>query len=331
MDELVTIIVPVYNKIGYIKRCVASIMDQTYYDLQIILVDDGSTDGSGEICDAVSRKDTRIEVIHRENGGVSAARNTGLDRMRGSWLAFADADDYVSPYYIEDMLAAVRDDCEMVMCCPVYVKESESETAAFRRGGQTRYITGREACMRNFGYEMNTFSSIWGKLFRARQWDGLRFPEGKINEDMFISHELLYRAGYITLTDSRLYAYVLSRDSIMRGAFTLQRLDILDAWQKGVRFFSDIKEPDLALVARRVYCCRVFDARCICKKMMPREREAANQLRRRAAEAYRDVKAIRRYADCSSGKALAYRLKLLLGRWFPPLYSLIFVHGRAYI
>jgi len=331
MDELVTIIVPVYNSRDYVSRCVASLTGQAYADLQIVLVDDGSQDGSGELCDAFAKQDGRIEVIHRENGGVSSARNAGLDIARGAWIAFVDSDDYVSPYYIEEMLTAAKGgcNCDMAICGFAWVQERD-EAAPFSRTSETQEISGREACVARFGKQIPLYNRCWGKLFRADLWDGLRFPEGMtIGEDIFVSHTLLYRAGRIAITDAVLYAYVQSDGSIMRSEFSPRRLEALDSWQQGVRFFSAAGETDLANIARRVYCSRVLDARCICRRLIPNEREVLRMLRNRAAEAYRDAKPARRYIDCSKLKAHGYRLKFFLGRWCPPPYSLLFVGKRT--
>jgi len=325
MGGLVTVIVPAYNAGDTIERCVDSITGQTYRDLQIIIVDDGSKDDTGGICGSLAENDPRIEMIHQENGGVSAARNAGLQRARGEWIAWADADDYVSPYYIEDMLAAVREDCGIVLCRPVYMDNNDPAPAPFKRTRDTRYITGREACIRNFGYETNRFNSGWGKLVRARLWVGLRYPVGKINEDIHVSHALLYRAGTVAITDAVLYAYIQTRGSITRGAFSLRRLDILDAWEEATRFFNEGNETGLADVARRVYCTRVMDARFVCKKKAPCESEAHKNLRLRSVQAYDEVKKITRYMDCSARRALAYRMKFFTGRWCYPLYALCFV------
>jgi len=129
----------------------------------------------------------------------------------------------------------------------------------------------------------------------------------------------------VALTDAVLYAYVQTRGSTTRSAFSLRRLDVLDAWEEGVRFFDEAGETGFADVARRVYCTRVMDARFTCKKNAPREREALNNLRLRAAQTYNEVKKIRRYIDCSTRKALAYRIKFFAGRRCYPLYALLFV------
>ena len=315
-----------------VARCVDTITAQTHSNLQIILIDDGSTDGSGEVCAELAAADHRIVTVRRANGGLSAARNTGLDMVRGSWVAFIDSDDYVSPYYIEDLLAAaVQSGCDIAVCHPVEVNEDDAGEASFRRSAAARCITGREACLRHFGKDALLLNTSWGKLYRKRLWDDLRFPEGRINEDVFVSHGLLYRSEKVTLTDAALYAYVQTGGSIMRSPFTAKRLDVLDGWLEGVHYFCSVKESDLEHIARRVYSCRLFDARSICKKALPGDSELDKRLRLSSHEAYNSAKPFTGYIDCSAAKAFAFRLKLFLGRFFLPLYGFLFVHGRTYI
>ena len=325
MDELVTVVVPVYNMCAYINRCVESIVGQTYKLLQIILVDDGSTDGSGGICDDYSAMDSRVEVIHQANGGLSAARNAGLDRVRGDWVAFVDADDYVSEYYIEDMYQATQAGCDMAICRHERVPEGSDGASPFRRASDIRHMTGYEACIRRFGREIYLFNSAWGKLYRARLWKDLRFPAGKLCEDLFVSHSLIYRSAQIAVTDAVLYAYVQTGDSIMRSGFSARHLDVLDAWQEGVRFFSEIGETELADIASRVYCRSVINALCVSMKMIPEDSGALYSLRLRSSEALGKLRHIKIYADCSRVKAITYRLKYTFGRLCPPLYGFLFM------
>jgi len=325
--ELVTVIVPVYNAKQYLNRCLSSLVDQTYGALQIMLVDDGSTDGGAAVCEAYARRDGRVEIARTAHRGVSAARNAGLDRARGGWIAFVDADDYVSPYYIEDMLTAARGGCDMAVCGHTQI--GGAEEAAFTRVPSTRIITGREACVSRFGKLVYVYNQCWGKLYKTELWDGLRYPEGMaVGEDVFLSHALLYRSDKIAVTDAVLYAYVQTDNSAIRAGFSPKRLDALDAWREAVRFYGAAGEPDLENIARRVYCSRVFDALCICKRRIPSEKEIIRRLKKRAVLAYRDAKPIGGYIDCSPYKAHAYRLKFFLGRWFTPLYALLFV-GRS--
>jgi len=328
MDELVTVIIPVYNKCRQIERCVDSVTNQTYTALEILLIDDGSTDGSGKICDEFAEKDSRITVIHQTNGGVSAARNTGLRAMSGVWLAFVDADDFVSPYYLEDLFAAAHNGCDMSLCHCLYVPDDPDESStAFSRLADVEFITGYEASIRHFSNH-TLYISCWGKLFRATLWESLFFPEGKIGEDLFVSHSLLYRSKSIAITDAILYAYVQSEGSIVRSEFTVQRFDALDSWEEGVRVYSAAGDTDLSSIAKRVYCSRVFDAWHICKNMLSHEHETLQQLRLRSIKAYCGVKHVRNYIDCSHFKALTYRLLFFLGRWCLPLYGFLFVRNK---
>jgi len=330
MDGLVTIIVPVFNKREYISKCIVSLTGQTFADLQILLVDDGSDDGSGHICDGFARQDSRIRVIRKANAGVSAARNTGLEYATGEWIAFVDADDFVSPYYIEDMLAAARDGSDIVICRYASLGQSHSDIDPFVRGGGSKRITGRQACIYRFGKQLPLYNRCWGKLYRAFLWEGQRFPEGMaVGEDIFVSHALLYKAGSVTITDAALYAYVLNDDSVMQRAFGPEHLGALDAWQEAVRFFSQAGDKELENIARRVYCSRLFDALAICGKLLPDERELNTSLKARAADAHMRAKPIRGYIDVPPYMAFAYKFKFFLGRRSLPLYAALFVGDRT--
>ena len=332
MDELVTVIIPVYNAYDYLERCVNTIINQTHNVLQIILIDDGSTDDSGDLCDTFAKNDKRIEVIHQINKGISGARNAGLDKARGEWITFVDSDDFVSRHYVEDMFAALNEDCDIVVCRYISVQNSTKETdVSFRRFSTVERITGYTASIRHFGKEADLLNTSWAKLFRARLWQTLRYPEGKMNEDVHVAHTFLYNAKNIAITNAVLYAYVQSEGSLMRTKFSIRNLDVVDAWQEAIRFFSKENRPEIVHIARRVYCCRIFDACCICKSEIPHESVTLNSLNRRAREAYREAKPIRGYIDCSRSKSFAYWLKLFAGHWCMPLYNAVFVRNRTYI
>jgi len=300
--------------------------------MQIILIDDGSTDGSGEICTAYLLKDSRVEVIHQANGGLSAARNAGLERVNGDWITFLDADDYISQHFIEYHLSACMEH-EADISVGKYVADVRGDLNEddFIKSFQFELLTGREAAIRHFGKDAEILNMSCGKLCRAVVWDDLRFPVGKINEDVFISHRLLYNAKKIILSNARLYAYFKSPGSIMRKPFTLKRLDVLDAWEEGIRFFKLTGDCELYDIARRVYCNRLFDAYGICKKMLPGERSIHIQLRRRSIAAYNDIKKIYPYIDLSFKHFILYRGKQAIGRFLPFFYEALFLKNRSYI
>jgi len=331
-NELVSVIVPVYNMQAYLERCVNSLLGQTHGDLQIILVDDGSSDDSGKMCDAFAVKYPQVEALHRENGGLSAARNTGLDDVMGQWVTFLDADDYFSESFVEENLSAcLRHGADIAISRQLIDTGGNLGEDSFSKASQFECISGREAAIRHFGKSASLLNPVCGKLCRASLWAGLRFPEGKVIEDVFVSHRLLYCAKSIVISDARLYAYYQSPDSIMRAPFSLARLDALDAWLEGVRYFHDVGDRELEGIANRVYCNRLFDAYGLCKKHFPGEHGLIKQLRRDAVVAFGDGKSLRSYDDMSAKRAFAYRGKQLLGRYFPPLYTALFLKGRMYV
>ena len=332
MDELVSIIVPVYNRRDYLERCLNSALGQTHRELQIILVDDGSTDGSGEMCDAFAAKHPQVEAFHRANGGSSAARNTGLDNARGQWVTFLDADDYFSENFVEHGLSAcLLYGADIAISRQLIDAEGNLGEGGFSAASRYECITGREAELRHFGKAAQQLSPVCGKLCRASLWVGLRFPEGKTIEDVFVSHRLLYSAAKVVISDARLYAYYQSPDSMMRDAFSLKRLDALDAWREGVACMSQAGDRELEDVARRVYCNRLFDACGLCKRYLPCERDTIARLRQQAIATFAEVRRVRSYIDLSAKRAVAYRGKQLLGRYFPAMYAALFLRGRTYV
>jgi len=316
----------------YLERCVYSALGQTHRNLQIILVDDGSTDQSANICERLKTEHSNVEVIHRENGGLSAARNTGLDHVRGKWIVFLDADDYLSCFFVEQNLnACLETGADLVVCRFISDFDGNTDENKFIKDLKTETITGREAAIRHFGKDAIWMNTAWGKLSRISLWNNLRFPENRINEDVFVSHQLFYESKKVVISESYLYAYYQSPESIMRKPFTVKRLDVVDAWREGVIFFEKTGDRELFDIARRVYCNRLFDAHGICKKLLPDDRETHIKLRNKAVDIYREIRTIRSYADLSPVKFITYRLKQFIGRYFPSAYAALFLRSRLYI
>ena len=331
-DELVSIIIPVYNTQGYLERCVDSALGQTHRNLQIILIDDGSTDRSGEMCDAFASAHPQVEAHHKENGGNSSARNMGLDNARGQWIAFLDSDDYISRHFVEQNLAAcLGHGADISVIQQVVDANGTLGEDIFTEATQHECITGREAAIRHFGKDAALLNTVCGKLSRTPLWADLRFPEGKTIDDVFVSHRLLHSAGRIVISDAQLYCYFMSPNSIMRAPFSLKRLDALDSWLEGVRYFEQIGDRELTDIARRVYCNRLFDAYGLCKKLLPAEKETIKKLRRQSIETFSEVRRTRSYIDLPAKRAFAYRGKQLIGRYLPALYTALFLSDRTYV
>ena len=213
-DILVSVIVPVYNVEEYLGRCVDSILAQTYPNLEIILVDDGAKDFSGRICDEYAQKDPRVRVIHKENGGLSSARNAGIDAARGGWLEFVDSDDWIEPDAVESLLSmALAYQVELVLGgrWDVSAKTGEKKIGLCPR--KREVISGEELVGRIFRWD-NCDSSACDKLFSRRLFREVRFPEGVICEDVPIMYKIVLDAGRVALLDKPIYNYYHRSGSI---------------------------------------------------------------------------------------------------------------------
>lgn len=206
-DVLVSVIVPVYNVEAYLPRCVDSILNQTYRNLEIILVDDGTKDDSDKICDDYAEKDCRIRVIHKENGGLSSARNAGIDIARGEYLAFVDSDDWIEPDALESLLeTALEQKTELVIAGRWDVKAKTGEKKLGLCPEKLETVSAEEAVRRIFTWD-HCDSASWDKLYHRRLFREIRFPVGKICEDVPIMYRIVLDAGRVAMLDKPIYNY----------------------------------------------------------------------------------------------------------------------------
>lgn len=233
MDEvLISVVVPVYNVEHYLKKCVDSICHQTYRNLEIILVDDGSTDRSGSLCDEFATSDSRIRVIHKSNGGLSDARNAGMELASGEWWMFVDSDDYIAPDTAETLLlAAVENHCEIAVCNMMRIYEDGKQEPFYCPVTEPTIWAGEQR------FETLRQPSVCNKLFRADLFKGIRFPKGKFYEDTFVYHALAHRASRIALTGLSGYYYLSRRESILgQSQFTDRYFDYVEAIHERAMF-----------------------------------------------------------------------------------------------
>lgn len=202
---LVSVIIPVYKVEPYLRRCIDSIIHQTYRNLEIILVDDGSPDNCGAICDEYALRDTRVKVIHKENNGVSAARNTGLDNASGKYVGFVDSDDHIVPEMYERLMMAIESDQADIVFCSYY---SELSPTDIRSDYSVELSLPTGEYQERMRYGMSSVE-VWSRLFRSNLFDGIRFPEGRRYEDFIIMPALYDKANKIVGIDDRLYYYNL--------------------------------------------------------------------------------------------------------------------------
>ena len=241
---LVSIIVPVYNVKEYLDSCILSILNQTYENLELILVDDGSTDGSARVCDLAAKKDARIRVLHKENSGVSDARNMGLDQAHGQYVSFVDADDILAPYAVDCLLDASLS-CDADISVGEY--QNFERKIVFERsvGNKPCIISGREAVRRVIGKEHVRYTVVHNKLFKAELVQNFRFVSGKIHEDEEFMCRILYSAPKIATIAQVIYGYRTRPNSIMSSKYSRQRLSILKFAADRAEFFLQQGDQEL--------------------------------------------------------------------------------------
>lgn len=238
MDELISVIVPVYNVENYVEQCLQSIIAQTYKNIEIVVVDDGSTDSSGEICDLLAETDSRIAVYHKSNGGISAARNDGVDKSNGEYIAFIDSDDIIAPTYLEYLYKLLTDNDADISCCS-FIKTSDRETELETISYDDIVVmTGREACYALLTPEYATqLVVVWGKLFRSSIVLDERFPVGRKQEDVAITYKYYYKAKTVAIGSCKLYLYYKNANGIMANSAKGRNADSIYALNGRIQFF----------------------------------------------------------------------------------------------
>ncbi len=241
MEALISVIVPIYNVEKYLPKCVDSIISQKYKNLEIILVDDGSTDRSGTIADEYKKMDGRIHVIHKKNGGLSDARNAGIEVALGDYLVFIDSDDYIHPEMISRMFDAVKNTSSDIAVCAVRsVKENEA-TPLETGNDEITVIEGADK-RTEYYFEKHCveFNVAWNKLYPASYFKEIRYPFGKIHEDEFTTWKVLELASRVVYIGEPLYYYVQRKTSIMGEKFSEKRFMRLEAYDERIEHYLKV-------------------------------------------------------------------------------------------
>lgn len=236
MDKLISVIVPIYNVENYLIKCVESILNQSYKNLEIILVDDGSKDNCPTICDEYLKKDHRIKVIHKKNGGLSDARNAGLKIAKGDYISFIDSDDYIDKdmykFLVEDL---IDNNADIAACNIKYVYEIDGhETVKYNR---QNCVLNRFEAMEEYIHNGIVQAVVWNKIYKRELIGNLEFEVNKTNEDEFFSYKVISNAEKITYNKYPFYNYLQRQSSIM-GNYSLKRLDALDATYERLNFIK---------------------------------------------------------------------------------------------
>ena len=283
-SPLITVIVPCYKVERYLHKCVNSILLQTYTNLEIILVDDGSPDNCGKICDEYLEKDSRIKVIHKENGGLSDARNVAIDIAIGEYITFIDSDDYVSVDYIETLYNLIEKyNCQISIVLPQTFHEGQEPVCSNDSYHEICY-SSKEAMEQMF-YQTTFDNTAWGKLYHKSVFaTGIRYPKGLLYEDLPTTYLLFNLVDKITFCNKKCYFYLLRNDSIEGSAFSTSKMDsalrIFDMMDRNTEIFSKI---------RKAYNCRMLSFSFHLLLKMPESYNNRNVLYHRIKELRKGV------------------------------------------
>jgi glycosyltransferase involved in cell wall biosynthesis len=242
----VSVLVPVHNQARFLPEAVRSILAQDLEGIEVIVVDDGSDDGSAELCDAFAREDDRVRVIHQEHRGVASARNAALDAARGEWVAFMDSDDIVGPSHLRTLLDAATAQGTDIAIGSVVRFETDALPSVATSAEGIRIASGREVCSAIYEEQGFVFDALWAKIYRRELFEGIRFPEGKTREDAFVAHELLYPQARIALCPNCPYGYRKNPDGIMAKPLGAQTFDAMDALEARIAYYERAGDTELA-------------------------------------------------------------------------------------
>ena len=239
--ELISVIVPVYKVEDCLDKCVRSIVEQTYSNLEIILVDDGSPDRCGAMCDAWAEKDGRIKVLHKENGGLSDARNAGLKIATGSLISFIDSDDWIEPDFLEALLGAMESHRAQLAECAVNLVDEEGKVLRLRETVKVPFVDKLEG-LRRLILEDGIYQTVWNKLYRREVLEGILFEKGKCHEDDFWTYQVFDRMDRLAVVERPMYYYLQRSGSIMGAGYSLKRLDGPEARYRRMQYLSKYDE-----------------------------------------------------------------------------------------
>lgn len=260
-DGKVGVIVPVYNVERHLRRCIESILAQTFYQFELILVDDGSTDASGKICDEYEEKDRRIRVIHKKNGGVSSARNRGIEESVNEYLAFVDSDDFIDRKYLEILFQSMeKNQADLIICNSTQIDEGQKterkECEDKELLSEPEIISRAEAYRRMLIGRQATFAP-WGKLYRRELFHSVCYPEGEIFEDISVIDKIVEASNVIVYVDYGGYYYLARKESIVHGKVSIDHWAVIDNSRYLLEFICDAY-PELEDEARIHYYGNCF-------------------------------------------------------------------------
>lgn len=288
MHKLVSVIIPVYNAEQFLKRCLNSVVRQTYSNIEILLVNDGSSDNSGAICDEYAINDQRVIVIHKENAGPSKAREDGINQSKGGYLIFVDADDYIDSNMIEKMISVVDQGFDIVQCGfrKVNVNEKLIEIIKLK----PTVVKGQKECAIHYASQKNTTNFLWNRIYKKDLFKDIEYPQLYAGEDSCLLTQLYAGSGAITNIEDQLYSYVMTPESLCRQPFSYKRLGNVEAGKFMYNFYIETF-PELASFSALHICSYSAKLYCdISQSTLNKKEENMNYLSGTFREYYRKTK-----------------------------------------
>ena len=281
----ISVIIPVYKVELYLERCVQSIVKQTYTNLEIILVDDGSPDNCPAMCDSWAERDSRIKVIHKENGGLSDARNAGMVIAEGKYISFIDSDDWIAPEMLERLHDALEKDKSDIAACTVEMVW-EDKTPEKLLTVQENRVLGRQEAQEALLLETKLKQPVWYKLYKREVLEGILFEKGKQHEDVFWSYQVIGNAAQVSLIDYIGYYYWQRQNSIMGESYSLKHLDAIEAYCDRYEYIKK-QFPTLESKARvRILAACIYQGQMALLYLSKQERTEAFSVLEEVKEKY---------------------------------------------
>lgn len=311
MEDLISVIIPIYNVEKYICRCIDSILNQTYRNMEVILVDDGSPDNCPCICDEYRKKDERIEVIHKKNGGLSDARNAGLDIAAGEYVMFIDGDDYVDQQMVEKMHNIIgKSNADMVLCNYEFVDENGVKLDKKRKeifSENKDYIIMNED---KFWYHYTHYDEAYyviscSKLYKTKLFESIRFPVGRINEDEFVIHKIVNKCKGISCLRDKLYYYVQRDHSITSSKISIKNIMVVDAFYQRSLYFKKNKLNEYLEPTFQLGLIKLLQINDIQEQMSEADKKIYHYY-------YKKWKRLSAIVLCSGSQSIKTRVKMML-------------------
>ena len=247
-EELISVILPIYNVEKYLKRCIDSVIEQTYKNIEIILVDDGATDNSGKICEEYAKKDERIIVIHKENGGLSDARNAGIIKAKGKYITLVDSDDYIEKDYVEFLYKLLKDNnVKMSICSHTVIYENGT---ILKKETHENSVLDSKTTLERILYDEGIDLSAWAKMYEKSLFDKVLYPKGRLFEDAATTYLLMDQCKKIAIGSESKYNYMVRNNSITSATFSSKKMELIVSTKEMSDYVKE-KYPDLTSAANR--------------------------------------------------------------------------------